>query len=143
MKEIIINEIHVIITIVTLIIYIILCSITNYSDPTKLSQTEKNISFARIIFGFLTALFLLSLEFRYMTIVFKDNVILRSSELLICLILIGLYLYSNENKVNPGDTYDKIFKILNPLIIALSIMSSGSLNNLFNHYKDAPLSLNK
>jgi hypothetical protein len=71
-----------------------------------------------------------------MTIVFKDNVLLRSSELLICLILIGLYLYSNENKVIAGDTYDKIFKILNPLIIALSNMSSGSLNNLFNHYKD-------
>jgi len=136
MKEIIINEIHVIITIVTFIIYVILCSITNYTDPTKLSQTEKNISFARIIFGFLTSLFLLSLEFRYMTIVFKDNVLLRFSELIICLILIGLYLYSNENKVIAGDTYDKIFKILNPLIIALSIMSSGSLNNLFNHYKD-------
>ena len=136
MKEIIINEIHVIVTIVTFIIYVILCSITNYTDPTKLSQTEKNISFARIIFGFLTSLFLLSLEFRYMTIIFKDNVLLRSSELLVCLILIGLYLYSNENKVIAGDTYDKIFKILNPLIIALSIMSSGSLNNLFNHYKD-------
>jgi hypothetical protein len=115
---------------------LILCGVTNYTDPTKISQTEKNISFARIIFGFLSALFLLSLEFRYMTIVFKDNVILRSSELLVCLLLIGLYLYSNENKVIVGDTYDKIFKILSPLIIALSIMASGSLNNLFNHYKD-------
>jgi len=136
MKEYIINEIHIVVTIITFLIYLILCGVTNYTDPTKISQTEKNISFARIIFGFLSALFLLSLEFRYMTIVFKDNVILRSSELLVCLILIGLYLYSNENKVIAGDTYDKIFKILSPLIIALSIMASGSLNNLFNHYKD-------
>lgn len=138
MKEIIINEIHIIITVITLIIYIFLCSITDYSDPVKLSQTKKNISFARIIFGFLTALFLLSLEIRYMTIVFKDKIFFRTSQLIICLILIGLFLYSNENKFILGDTYDKIFKILSPIIVALSIMSSNSLNNLFNHYKDIP-----
>jgi hypothetical protein len=137
MKDYIINEIHLIITFVTLIIYVTLCGITNYTDPAKLNQTQKNISFTRIAFGFLTALCLLSLEFRYVTIVFKDNVLLRSLELIICIALIILFLYATENKVIQGDTYDKIFKILNPLIIAFSIMASGSLNNLFNHYKDA------
>jgi hypothetical protein len=96
---------------------------------------DRNIAFARIIFGFLSALFLLSLEFRYVTIVLKDNVLLRSVELLVCLVLIGLYLYANENKRDAGDRFDVIFKVLNPLIIAFSIMSSGSLNNLLNHYK--------
>jgi len=137
MKEFIINEIHLIITLVTLLIYVILCGLTNYTDPAKLNQTQKNVSFARIVFGFLTALCLLSLEFRYVTIVFKDNVLLRSLELISCIALIILFLYATENKVIQGDTYDKIFKILNPLIIAFSIMASGSLNNLLNHYKDA------
>jgi hypothetical protein len=137
MKEFIINEIHLIITLVTLLIYVILCGLTNYTDPAKLNQTQKNVSFARIVFGFLTALCLLSLEFRYVTIVFKDNVLLRSLELISCIALIILFLYATENKVIQGDTYDKIFKILNPLIIAVSIMASGSLNNLLNHYKDA------
>ena len=145
MKELIINEIHLIVTFTTLFIYIVLCSITNYTDPNKINQTEKNFSFARIIFGFLTALFLLSLEFRYVTIVFKDNVLLRSFELLTCLVLISLYLYASENKSKQGETYDIIYKVLHPLIIALSIMASGSLNNLFNHYKDIGpiLQLNK
>ena len=137
MKEFIINEIHLIITLVTLLIYVILCGLTNYTDPAKLNQTQKNVSFARIVFGFLTALCLLSLEFRYVTIVLKDNVLLRSLELISCIALIILFLYATENKVIQGDTYDKIFKILNPLIIAFSIMASGSLNNLLNHYKDA------
>ena len=135
MKEFIINEIHLIITFVTLLIYLILCGLTNYSDPAKLNQTQKNVSFARIAFGFLSALCLLSLEFRYVTVVFKDNVLFRSVELLICLVLIGLYLFTNENKRVAGDRYDVIFKVLNPLIIAFSIMSSGSLNNILNHYK--------
>jgi uncharacterized membrane protein YoaT (DUF817 family) len=100
-----------------------------------MTQTERDIAFARIIFGFLSALFLLSLEFRYVTVVYKDNVLLRSVELLICLVLIGLFLYANENKRVAGDRFDVIFKVLNPLIIAFSIMSSGSLNNILNHYK--------
>jgi len=100
-----------------------------------MNQKERDIAFARIIFGFLSALFLLSLEFRYVTVVYKDNVLLRSVELLICLVLIGLYLYSNENKRVAGDRFDVIFKVLNPLIIAFSIMASGSLNNILNHYK--------
>jgi hypothetical protein len=137
MKEYLINELHLVITFVILLIYVILCGVTNYTDPAKLNQTQKNVSFARIAFGFLSALCLLSLEFRYVTIVFKDNVLLRSIELISCIALIILFLYATENKVIAGDTYDKIFKVLNPLIIALSIMASGSLNNLFNHYKDA------
>jgi hypothetical protein len=136
MHENIINSIHIIATLIALTIYIILCSITNYGDSKKLSQTSKNISMARIIFGFLAALFLLSLEFRYVTIVFKDNVIFRSFELLICVTLICIYLYANENKVKAGDQYDIVYKILHPLIIAFSIISSGSINNLLNHYKD-------
>lgn len=137
MKEFIINEIHLVITAITILVYIILCSITNYTDPAKLNPTQKNVSFARIVFGFLSALCLLSLEFRYVTIVFKDNVLLRSLELLTCITLIILYLYANENKNIAGDKFDIIYKILHPLIIAFSIMASGSLNNLFNHYKDA------
>ena len=137
MKEYFINELHLIITFITVVVYIILCACTNYSDNTKLTNAQKSVSFARITFGFLSALCLLSLEFRYVTIVFKDNVLLRSLELVTCITLIILYLYATENKVIHGDTYDKIFKILNPLIIAFSIMASGSLNNLFNHYKDA------
>jgi hypothetical protein len=137
MKEYIINEIHLIITAITILVYILLCSFTNYADPAKLNPTQKNVSFARIAFGFLSSLCLLSLEFRYVTIVFKDNVILRSLELLTCITLIILYLYANENKNIAGDKFDIIYKILNPLIIAFSIMASGSLNNLFNHYKDA------
>jgi len=135
MKEYIINEFHLIITFLALVVYVILCLISKYIDSSKMNQKERDIAFARIIFGFLSALFLLSLEFRYVTVVYKDNVLLRSVELLICLVLIGLYLYSNENKRVAGDRFDVIFKILNPLIIAFSIMSSGSLNNLLNHYK--------
>jgi hypothetical protein len=134
MKEFIINDFHIGITFVTLIIYIILCMLSKYLDHSKMDLKDRNIAFARIIFGFLSALFLLSLEFRYVTVVFKDNVLLRSIELLICLVLIGLYLYANENKRVAGDRYDVIFKVLNPLVIAFSIMSSGSLNNLLNHY---------
>ena len=137
MKEFIINDIHIGITFVTLIIYIILCRLSKYLEHSKMDLNDRNIAFARIIFGFLSALFLLSLEFRYVTVVFKDNVLLRSIELLVCLILIGLYLYANENKRVAGDRYDVIFKVLNPLIIAFSIMSSGSLNNLLNHYKSS------
>ena len=135
MKEFIINDFHIGITFVTLIIYIILCMVSKYTEHSKMDLKDRNIAFARIIFGFLSALFLLSLEFRYVTIVFKDNVLLRSIELLVCLVLIGLYLYANENKRDAGDRFDVIFKVLNPLIIAFSIMSSGSLNNLLNHYK--------
>lgn len=137
MKEIFINEIHLIVTGITVIIYCILCATSKYVESSKMDPQDKNIAFARIIFGFLTALFLLSLEFRYVTVVFKDNVLLRSFELIVCLILIGLYLYANENKLVAGDQYDRIFKMLSPLIIAFSIMASGSLNNLLNHYKDA------
>lgn len=136
MKEFIINDIHLGITFVALIIYFILCKISKYEDSSKMDLNERNIAFARIIFGFLSALFLLSLEFRYVTVVYKDNVLLRSIELLVCLVLIGLYLYANENKRVAGDRYDVIYKVLNPLIIAFSIMSSGSLNNLLNHYKN-------
>lgn len=136
MNEIFINEFHITITFIALIIYIVLCSTSKYLDSTKMNLKDRNIAFARIIFGFLSALFLLSLEFRYVTIIFKDNVLLRSIELLVCLILIGLYLYANENKRVAGDKYDVIFKVLNPLIIAFSIMASGSLNNLLNHYKN-------
>ena len=135
MNEIFINEFHITITFIALIIYAFLCLISKYIDHSKMTQIERDIAFARIIFGFLSALFLLSLEFRYVTVVFKDNVLFRSVELLICLVLIGLYLYSNENKRVAGDRYDVIFKVLNPLIIAFSIMSSGSLNNILNHYK--------
>jgi hypothetical protein len=135
MKEYIINEFHLIITFLALVVYVILCLISKYIDSSKMNQKERDIAFARIIFGFLSALFLLSLEFRYVTVVYKDNILLRSVELLICLVLIGLYLYSNENKRVAGDRFDVIFKILNPLIIAFSIMSSGSLNNILNHYK--------
>jgi hypothetical protein len=135
MQEFIINNFHIGITFVTVIIYIILCMNSKYSEHTKMDLKNREIAFARIIFGFLSALFLLSLEFRYVTVVFKDNVLLRSVELLVCLILIGLYLYANENKRVAGDRFDVIFKVLNPLIIAFSIMSSGSLNNLLNHYK--------
>jgi hypothetical protein len=137
MKEFIINDFHIGITFVTLIIYIILCMLSKYLEHSKMDLKDRNIAFARIIFGFLSALFLLSLEFRYVTVVFKDNVLLRSIELLICLVLIGLYLYANENKRVAGDRYDVIFKVLNPLVIAFSIMSSGSLNNLLNHYKSS------
>ena len=135
MKEFIINDFHIGITFATLIIYIILCMVSKYTEHSKMDLKDRNIAFARIIFGFLSALFLLSLEFRYVTIVLKDNVLLRSVELLVCLVLIGLYLYANENKRDAGDRFDVIFKVLNPLIIAFSIMSSGSLNNLLNHYK--------
>jgi len=135
MKEYIINQFHLTITFLALIIYAFLCRISKYIDNSKMTQMERDIAFARIIFGFLSALFLLSLEFRYVTVVYKDNVLLRSVELLICLVLIGLYLYSNENKRVAGDRFDVIFKVLNPLIIAFSIMSSGSLNNILNHYK--------
>ena len=135
MKEYIINEFHLTITFIALVVYIILCMLSKYLDHSKMDLKDRNIAFARIIFGFLSALFLLSLEFRYVTVVFKDNVLLRSIELLVCLVLIGLYLYANENKRDAGDRFDVIFKVLNPLIIAFSIMSSGSLNNLLNHYK--------
>jgi hypothetical protein len=97
MKEFIINDFHLGITFVTLIIYIILCMVSKYTEHSKMDLKDRNIAFARIIFGFLSALFLLSLEFRYVTVVFKDNVLLRSIELLIFLVLIGLYLYDNEN----------------------------------------------
>jgi hypothetical protein len=137
MKEILINEIHLVATGITVVIYSILCLTSKYVESSKMEPQDRNIAFARIIFGFLSALFLLSLEFRYVTVVFKDNVLLRSFELIVCLILIGLYLYANENKLVAGDQYDRIFKVLNPLIIAFSIMASGSLNNLLNHYKDA------
>jgi hypothetical protein len=137
MKEILINEIHLVATGITVVIYTILCFTSKYVESSKMEPQDRNIAFARIIFGFLSALFLLSLEFRYVTVVFKDNVLLRSTELIVCLILIGLYLYANENKLVSGDYYDRIFKVLNPLIIAFSIMASGSLNNLLNHYKDA------
>jgi hypothetical protein len=137
MKEYIINQFHLTITFLALIIYAFLCRTSKYIDNSKMTQIERDIAFARIIFGFLSALFLLSLEFRYVTVVFKDNVLLRSVELLICLILIGLFLYANENKRVAGDRFDIIFKVLNPLIIAFSIMSSGSLNNILNHYKSA------
>jgi hypothetical protein len=135
MKEYIINEFHLTITFLALVVYVILCLISKYIDSSKMNQKERDIAFARIIFGFLSALFLLSLEFRYVTIVYKDNVLLRFVELLICLVLIGLFLYANENKRVAGDRFDIIFKVLNPLIIAFSIMSSGSLNNILNHYK--------
>jgi len=135
MKEYIINQFHLTITFLALIIYAFLCRTSKYIDNSKMTQIERDIAFARIIFGFLSALFLLSLEFRYVTVVFKDNVLLRSVELLICLVLIGLFLYANENKRVAGDRFDVIFKVLNPLIIAFSIMSSGSLNNILNHYK--------
>jgi len=135
MKEYIINQFHLTITFLALIIYAFLCRTSKYIDNSKMTQMERDIAFARIIFGFLSALFLLSLEFRYVTVVYKDNVLLRSVELLICLVLIGLCLYSNENKRVAGDRFDIIFKVLNPLIIAFSIMSSGSLNNILNHYK--------
>ena len=136
MKEFLINYLHFILLVISGLIYIILCAVTNYTDPNKLNQTQKNVSFARIVFGFLFALCLLSIEFRYVTIVLKDNVLLRSIELITCIALIILYLYANENKNVPGDSYDIIFKIFNPLIIAFSIMASGSLNNLLNHFKD-------
>ncbi len=135
MNEIFINEFHITITFLTLFIYVILCFISEYKDSSKMNEKERGVAFARIIFGFLSALFLLSLEFRYVTIVYKDNVLLRSVELLICLVLIGLFLYANENKRVAGDRFDIIFKVLNPLIIAFSIISSGSLNNILNHYK--------
>lgn len=141
MKEILINEIHLIVTGITVVIYSILCFTSKYVESSKMEPYDRNIAFARIIFGFLSALFLLSLEFRYVTVVFKDNVLLRSTELIVCLILIGLYLYANENKLVSGDYYDRIFKVLSPLIIAFSIMASGSLNNLLNHYKDAVKSI--
>jgi hypothetical protein len=137
MKESTINALHIIITLIILLAYLFLCSITDYSDSSKLSNIHKNISMARIIFGFFASLLLLSLEFRYVTIIFKDNVLFRSLELIGSVSLICLYLYANEKKVIAGDNYDIITKILNPLIIALSIMSSGSINNLFNHYKDS------
>jgi hypothetical protein len=136
MKEFLINYLHFILLVISGLIYIILCAVTNYTDATKLNQTQKNVSFARIVFGFLFALCLLSIEFRYVTIILKDNVLLRSIELITCIALIILYLYANENKIVPGDNYDIIFKIFNPLIIAFSIMASGSLNNLLNHFKD-------
>ena len=135
MKEIIINEVHLGLTFIALVVYGILCSISKYVDSTKMNQKQRNIAFARIIFGFLSALFLLSLEFRYVTVFFKDNVLFRSVELLICLVLIGLHLYSNENKRAAGDRYDVISKVLSPLIIAFSIMASGSLNNILNYLK--------
>jgi len=135
MKEFIINQFHLAITFFALVIYVILCFMSKYIDNSKMTKKERDIAFARIIFGFLSALFLLSLEFRYVTIVYKDNVLLRFVELLICLVLIGLFLYANENKRVAGDRFDIIFKVLNPLIIAFSIMSSGSLNNILNHYK--------
>ena len=137
MNEIFINEFHITITFIAFFIYVILCFISEYKDSSKMNQEERDISFARIIFGFLSALFLLSLEVRYVTVVYKDNVLLRSVELLTCLVLIGLFLYANENKRIAGDRFDVIFKVLNPLIVAFSIISSGSLNNLLNHYKNA------
>jgi len=137
MKEFFINYLHIILTFITVLIYIVLCACTTYTDHNKLNQTQKNISFARIVSGYLAALFLLSLEFRYVTIVFKDNVLLRSFELFSCIFLIIINLYSIENKNKAGDKWDVIHKILQPLIIAFSIMASGSLNNLFNHFKDS------
>ena len=137
MKEFFINYLHIILTFITVLIYIVLCASTTYTDHNKLNQTQKNISFARIVSGYLAALFLLSLEFRYVTIVFKDNVLLRSFELFSCISLIIINLYSIENKNKVGDKWDVIHKILQPLIIAFSIMASGSLNNLFNHFKDS------
>ena len=135
MNEIFINEIHLGMTFLAFGVYVFLCSISKYVDSTKMTKIERDIAFARIIFGFLTALFLLSLEVRYVTVAFRDNVLFRSVELLICLVLIGLNLYANENKRVVGDKFDIISKILNPLIIAFSIIASGSLNNILNYLK--------
>lgn len=130
------DYIHISLTVLFLFIYAILCSITDYNDYNKLSKTNQNISISRIIFGFLSALLLLSIEFRFVSIYFKDRPDIRFIELVLCLSIIFSYLIANESKRSPNDSNDKLSKIIGPILIALSIMASGSINTVFNSLKN-------
>lgn len=136
MNEKFINDFHLAITFITLLVYVILCFISEYKEASKMDKMDKNIAFSRIIFGFLSGLFILSLEVRYISATLKDSVFLRSVQLLISLVMIGFCLYANENKRVSGDRFDIISKVLSPLMVAFSISSSGSLNNILNYFKN-------
>jgi hypothetical protein len=129
------NDIFLIILIIITILYIKLCLITKYeTDTAKLSNTEKNILFFTNIIGYFLSVLLLSFETVYISQNYNTNIIVRSIELMIVLLLIFTAYYGHIFREKENDTWCKIASGLWPLLGVFGIISILCLNNIYTYF---------